>query len=174
MSVSKKRERLLSLAVLALLLAVEVVLSRFLSVSLWNVKFGFAFIPVVLAAHLYGTLGCIAVGALGDLVGALLFPIGPYFPGFTLTAALCGAVYGLCLRDRITVWRTLAAVGFSQIVGTLLLNTLWISVLYDSPFWPLLLTRLLEAALMGAVMCGVVLWLVPRLARPLRPLLFTQ
>ena len=36
------------------------------------------------------------------LVGALLFPTGAFFPGFTLTAACTGLLYGLCLyrRDR--------------------------------------------------------------------------
>lgn len=39
---------------LGLLTAVEIVLSRFCSISGWNIKIGLAFVPLVLAAILYG------------------------------------------------------------------------------------------------------------------------
>ena len=37
------------LVMVALLTAMQVVLSRFLSFAVWNMKIGFAFVPVVLA-----------------------------------------------------------------------------------------------------------------------------
>ena len=78
------------LAILAMMVAANVVLSRFLSISLWNLKIGFAFIPVVTAAILFGPIA-------GGIVGATLFPIAQYFPGFTITAFFVGAVYGIFL-----------------------------------------------------------------------------
>lgn len=169
---NRPSSRVAYIVLIALLTALEVVLSRFLSVSLWNIKIGPAFLPVVVAACVCGPMGGAAVAALGDFVGALLFPIGPYFPGFTLTAALCGLCYGLCLKTPLSAWRVGVAVGFSQGVGTLLLNTLWISVLYDSPFWGLFLTRLPEACAMAAVIFAASYWLVPRIAAPLKKLFF--
>ena len=129
------------LTMLALLTALEIILSRFLSISAWNIKIGFSFVPVVIAGILYGPLEAGAVGALGDLLGALLFPIGPYFPGFTLTAFLSGLVFGFFLHKEISVRNTLIAVLIHQFVLGLLLNTFWISVLYESPFLPLLATQ---------------------------------
>ena len=76
------------LITLGLLTAVEVVLSRFCSISAWNIKIGFSFVPIAIGGILFGPLGGGLVGALGDFIGAVLFPIGPYFPGFTLTAFL--------------------------------------------------------------------------------------
>ena len=38
-----------TLTTMALLTALEIVLSRFLSISAWNTKIGFAFVPVALA-----------------------------------------------------------------------------------------------------------------------------
>ena len=67
---------------LGVLTALEIVLSRFLSISAWNLKIGFSSVPVALAGMLFGPLAGGIVGALGDLLGAVLFPIGPYFPGF--------------------------------------------------------------------------------------------
>ena len=89
-----------TLTLTALLAALEFVLSRFLSISAWNTKIGFAFVPVALAALLLGPLNAGIVAALADFLGALLFPVGPYFPGFTLTAFLMGLCYGLFLYKK--------------------------------------------------------------------------
>ena len=67
------------IALMGVLIATEVVLSRFLSISLWNLKIGFAFVPVVIAAIRLGPIKSGIVAALADFVGATLFPIGPYF-----------------------------------------------------------------------------------------------
>ena len=130
-----------TIVMLGLLTAIEIVLSRFCSISAWNIKIGLAFVPLVLAAMLYGPLAGGAVGAVGDLIGALLFPIGAYFPGFTLTAFLNGMFFGLLLHKKRTMPRVICAVAVTQLCCSLLLNTLWISLLYGSPFEILLIAR---------------------------------
>ncbi len=155
-----------TLVTMALLTALEIVLSRFLSIQTQLTKIGFAFVPVVLAAVLLGPLEAGIVAALGDFLGAMLFPTGPFFPGFTLTAFLMGAVYGLCLYKRADFWRILLAVAVHQLLLSLLLNSLWISILYGSPYGPLLVTRLPQCALLAAVQLAVIpllLRLAPRL-----------
>ena len=144
---------------LGVLTAMEIVLSRFLSISAWNVKIGFSFVPVAAAAMLFGMLPAAVVAALGDFLGAILFPIGPYFPGFTLTAFLTGIVWGFFLRKERTVLRVLAAVAVNQLILSLLLNSLWISVLYSSPYPALLATRLVQCAILGPVQFVVILLL---------------
>ena len=154
------RFSLRTIVTLSLLTALEIVLNRFLSINAWNIKIGFSFVPVVIGAMLYGPLGGAVVGALGDFIGALLFPIGPYFPGFTLTAFLIGAVFGLLLKKVRTVSRVLAAVGINQFIMSLFLNTLWISLLYGSPYVPLLATRLVQAVVLTVAQIVVILALV--------------
>lgn len=39
------------LVLMAMFVAVQIILSRFLSINLWNLKIGFSFIPIVLAGH---------------------------------------------------------------------------------------------------------------------------
>ena len=151
---------------LGILTAVEIVLNRFLSVNAWNIKIGFSFIPVVIAAMLYGPTGGGIVAALGDFLGAILFPIGAYFPGFTLTAFLTGAVFGLFLHREQTLPRIAGAVAVNQFILSLFLNTLWISILYGSPYIPLLGTRVLQSILLTAVQLIVIrliAGLLPRL-----------
>ena len=147
---------------LGLLLAIEIVLSRFLSISAWNIKIGFSFVPIVLAAMLYGPIPAALVAALGDFLGALLFPIGPYFPGFTLTAFLTGLTFGLFLYRRGNLLRAVCAVLIAQPGLSLLLNSLWISVLYGSPYAPLLVTRLPQTAILSAAELVVILAILHR------------
>lgn len=147
----KTKLNIKTIAVVSLLIAVQIVLSRFLSVSLWNLKFGFAFIPVMLAARKFGPVEAMLVGGVGDLVGAILFPIGTYFPGFTATAVLVGLTYGLLLHKKCTLMRIVSAVLLSELVGSLLLNTLWISILYSSPFTGLFVTRIVQVVVMAII-----------------------
>lgn len=141
---------------LGLLTALGIVLSRFCSISTWNLKIGFSFVPVAMAAVLYGPLAAGTVAALGDFLGATLFPIGPYFPGFTLTAFLIGAVLGLFLHKKQTAPRILGAVAVNQLVLSLFLNTLWISILYSSPYGPLFLTRIGQSAVLAPIQFVVI------------------
>lgn len=156
MSILKKR--LICLCGTALFAAVSMVVGRFLSVNMWNMSIGFAFLPTLVCAMLFGPLWGGVCGGIADLVGALLFPFGPYFPGFTATAFLTGALFGFIgrLDEKITNrWLfALSAFGIvfiNQSVCSLLLNTLWISVLYSAPYLPNLFVRLPEAAVMLAV-----------------------
>lgn len=126
---------------IGVLIAIEVVLSRFMSINLWSNKIGFAFVPCALCAILFGVGPTVVLEILADLLGATLFPSGSFFPGFTLTAALRGLSYGLLMHKKQTPLRILLVVVFNQLALGLVLNTLWISILYGSAFGPLLITR---------------------------------
>ena len=125
---------------MALLVALEVVLSRWLSFNAAQYKIGFAFVPLAIAAVLYGPMGGMTVGGISDLLGATLFPSGPFHPGFTLSTVLKGLVFGLLLREKgIESSKRIAfAVAFNGVAISLALNTLWIHQLYGTPYWILL------------------------------------
>ena len=134
--------KLRNLIVMSLLVAIEIVLSRFLSINAWNMKIGFNFVPIVVAAILFGPLSAGVVAAMGDFIGAVLFPIGAYFPGFTFTAFLMGLVFGAFLKKSRKLKNILAAVLINQIILGLGLNSFWISLLYGTDYLPLLVTRI--------------------------------
>lgn len=48
-----KKRNVRMMVTLGMLVAVEIVLSRFLSINTWRFKIGFSFVPIVLAAMLY-------------------------------------------------------------------------------------------------------------------------
>ena len=88
-----KNKRVGSLVILALMIGLNIVLSRFVSIKAMNFKISFTFLTIVLSAYFYGYYGAIMVALFGDLLGALLFPIGPYNPLLTLTSIMCAVVY---------------------------------------------------------------------------------
>lgn len=140
-----------AMSVVALLVAINIVLSQTLSIHTWNIKIGFNFIPVVVAAMLYGPAVAGVVAAMGDVVSAIAFPVGPYFPGFTLTAVLTGVLFGLFLKKKPTVVKIVIVVLIVQLLIRLLGNTFFISVLYGSPYKALFLTRIPQCLGMSVV-----------------------
>ncbi|MFV0496968.1 MAG: folate family ECF transporter S component [Candidatus Fimivivens sp.] len=137
------------IANIALLIALQIVLSRFLSISTPIVKIGFSFIPLSMVAMLYGPFYATAGAAIADIIGAVLFPIGVYFPGFTLTAALTGLTYGLILYQKPKSWgRILLAV---LIIGGVLhlgLNTFWLQMTTGKAYMALLVPRIIKTIAM--------------------------
>ena len=148
----KKKMDTKMLVTAALLIAMQIILSRFLSINAWNLKIGFAFTAVFVAAYLYGPWFAAIVATIADVVGACLFPSGAFFPGFTVTAILSGLLMGFFLYKKQTPIRILATVAADQLILSLLLNTYWLSILYGSPYMPLLATRAIQCAVMAPVM----------------------
>lgn len=146
---SKSKNQLKILVQVALLVAIEVVLSRWFSIATPFVKIGFAFVPLAICGTLFGPVWACAAGGVADFLGANLFPIGPYFPGFTLSAMLTGVVFGLCLHRKEIKWgHIVVAVAVNHLVISLFLTTFWIHLLYGAPYLQLLATRVLQNAIM--------------------------
>lgn len=140
------------LVVTAMLVAMEVVLSRFLSITMPLVKIGFGFLPIALIAMLYGPVYSGVAGAVADVLGALLFPVAPFFYGFTLSAFLNGAILGLFLyRDNTKLLRIAAAILLSSALVTLLLDTLWLSLVTPNPASVIFAGRFAKFAVMAPV-----------------------
>lgn len=156
---AEKMSKVNQMVIMGALIAMDVILTRFLSINTPVTRIGFAFIARAIAAIVLGPLQAAAVGGIADFIGALVFPTGGYFPGFTVTAAAIGLIYGLFLYRRVTVFRIVCAVAVSQIVCSLGLNTLWLSMMTGSSFAALLSTRLIQAVVTGAVQIVVIILL---------------
>ena len=79
-----------------LLLAIQMVLSSYGVIEVTDsLKISLAHLAIAPTAILFGPVVAGLQGALSDLLGFMLKPSGPYFPGFTLTAALLGVIYGI-------------------------------------------------------------------------------
>ena len=150
---------------LAVLVALEIVLNRFLSINTPVVKIGFSFVPIAVAGMLFGPIPAAIVAALADLLGAILFPTGTIFLGITLTAFLKGISWGLFLYKKQSVPNIVAAVLVDQIVLSYFLNSFWLSILMGTPYTSLLATRIVQTAILIPVELVVVFAISKALGR---------
>lgn len=164
---------------LALLVALEIVLNRFLSINTAGWKIGFAFVPIVVAGALFGPVPAAIVNGLADFLGAMLFPIGPYHPGFTICAACTGAVFGWFLYSKKEegvsfLPNVVLPVIINNVLFGLLINTCWVAMLYGSKTYiGWFLYRLPEYA----IAIPVQLILIPvllKLCKELRKIIFKK
>lgn len=142
---------------ISLLIAIEVILTRFCSIQTPIVRIGFGFLPIAIIGMMYGPLSAGVAYAIGDLLGVALFPTGSFFPGFTLTAFLTGIVYGVFLYNKPKTWpRIIGAVLTVCLVINLGLDTLWLSILMGKGYIALLPTRIMKAVLMIPVQIFII------------------
>ena len=155
-----KKIPLRAMVVCAMLTAVAVVLDRFVPALFTDTcKITFTFVPVVTAAVLYGPAGGAAVWGLADLIGAVLFPRGVYFPGFTVTAALKGALFGWFLhRERVRFFpHVVIPTAVNNFVIGLAVDTLWIAILYSSKtYWGYFVGRIPQFIALTVMNLGLI------------------
>lgn len=147
----KKRMLVQEIAIIGLLIACQIILSRFLSISTSTIKIGFSFIPIAIALRYFGIKKGILVAALGDFIGAILFPIGAYFVGYTITAIIRSFIIGMFISKKINVKRICLSTILSELVCSVLLNTYWTTFFVSTGFILLLPSRLTQSAVMTVV-----------------------
>lgn len=127
--------------------AIAVLLS-FFSIYLGPaLKVSLAPAAVIFAGIVMGPLAGASIGAASDLLVLLIKSLpGAYFPGFTITMAVYGFLGGILYRPKSGahpgIMNVLLSTVFIQTVCSLLLNTWWLTLLTDTPFWSLFMTRL--------------------------------
>ena len=142
---------------ISLLIAIEIILTRFCSINTPIVRIGFGFLLIAIIGMMYGPLSAGVAYAIGDLLGVALFPTGSFFPGFTITAFLTGIVYGVFLYNKPKTWpRIIGAVLTVCLVINLGLDTLWLSILMGKGYIALLPTRIMKAVLMIPVQTFII------------------
>lgn len=137
-----KKNQLFKIILTSLLIALNVILERFIpAYQVWNSNLNFGFITVAFAACYLGTPYAVAVGGLGDLIGALIKPFGAYFVGYTISNMLVGLCFGLFLYKKATVIKISLAVLINTITCSLFLNTFFIYLFSTRGYWVIFIGR---------------------------------
>ena len=148
------------IAISAMLIAFDVIFTRVLALNMPLTKIGLGFAAVMVCGMLYGPGWAALCAGLDDLVGSLLFPTGAYFPGFTVTAAIGGAILGAALyKKRLKLSGCILTALVNGLVVSLILNTTMISLVFGPPLGPLFLTRLGQFGIMLCVQTLVLFFL---------------
>ena len=142
------------IAVLGVLMGLRIALSR-LSIMIGpNNRLAFGFIIAAIIGMLFGPWVAGIAGVGTDLLTTFLFGTqgGPFFIGFTFTAFVGGAVYGLFLHRKEVKWyHILLAVVVNSIMTNLVMNTIWVNMLFGTPIKILLATRIPQNLIMAPI-----------------------
>ena len=150
---NKKKKMLLC----ALLIASTIVLGRILSIRTSIITIGFSFVPIMLGAIILGPKYSTFIATISDIIGALLFPTGSYFFGFTITAFLTGLTYGLILYrkdfkvDKSFLIRLIISTIIVTGIYNGVLNTIWIMMINKGASKVIIPVRILKQLIMAPI-----------------------
>ena len=148
MSQTKNGIQLQIMLRVAFLIALNVLLMNYLGIHTQFFKIGFSFVPVALCGMLYGAKWSTVCAGVGDLLNCFLGAFG-WYPPLTLSACLVGWIYGIVLKGRSDrLGAIVLAVAAVQILISMLLNTWFLSMLYTTPYFELMLTRVPQVLIM--------------------------
>ena len=158
----------------AVLIAMQIILSRFLSIKTPILKVSFAFIPSILCAIWLGVKWTVLLNVLGDIIGATLFPTGAFFIGYTISTAISGLIYSVLVykkqdnsfTDKQFIIRLIISVILVTCISNIGLNTLWISITTGKAFIVLLGTRIIKELIMIPIQIVVILFIEKNLRNP--------
>ena len=166
------------IALTALLIAFYVVNARFLRVmggvpgadAIANLNF--SILAVVVAAFVLGPWWAAAVGGLGDVMGAVLWPFGAFFPGYAINFALVGVILGFCVFRKKTTTDLRLVVGlvvgmfFAWLLVLVPLHTLWMHITRGLPFWLVLGARAWMVGVMSIIVVVVAFAVLKFIRKP--------
>lgn len=133
-----------------------------------NLRLMFSFLLLALSGSICGPVVTMLVGFVSDVLGAVLFPSGAFFPGYTLTAIVTALLFGLFLyRQRITVLRLFLCRLCVNLFANVLLNSIWSSILVGKAY----VYFLGKSIVKNAIMLPIEVVLLALLFRALYPLL---
>lgn len=113
------------------------------------------------------------IALLGDLIGALLFPFGAYFPGYTLSQAIIGLIYGIFLYEnenkKITDSKFLIRLIISSILSLIgvgiFITGIWVHITAGKAYVAVLSARVVTQLIMIPIQV-VVMFGLRKLLKP--------
>ncbi len=135
------------LCMCAVIIALDVLFTRFFVIMAGpSLRFDIQTPVDAIGGYMLGPIwACISLVASDVLTGNMY---GTFFIGFTLSAAIRGLSFGFLLHKKnVSPLKFAIIVGAAFILIDILLTNLWLSIMYGSPYIPLLISRLLSGKL---------------------------
>ncbi|MCX7828112.1 MAG: folate family ECF transporter S component [Thermanaerothrix sp.] len=163
--------------IMGLLVAMNIVLTRLASIritigSVEGIRIGFGTLPVVFGSLFMGPLAGGLIGAVGDLIGYWVNPMGPYMPHFTITYTIGGILPGLIFRSLPSKWRNIwtmgLAIGIPHVVMSCVVVPMLLERLFSLPTAVTMPPRFIAAAFIipsYTLICRTLLSRIPLGAR---------
>lgn len=135
----------------AVLVALNIILTKFLSITLVYVRITFNFLPIALGSILYGpAVGGIAA-LFADILGVVI--VGePLFWGYSVSALLYGVTYGIFLYKHEKNYKNISVCVILQTIFIdILLGALWARIFFGKPYFIALIGRAADGIPMAVV-----------------------
>lgn len=153
-----RKNKTLKLIYSAMFIALSIVFTRFFSVKLPSLRIGFGFLPLAVCGMYLGPLDTAIVAGIADLIGAYLFPQGPFFPGFVLSALTSGFFYGYFLKkDKLKSRDVILTIVLITLIVHVGMNNLWLTLMGVNSFKALVVARIIPQIITASVQIPVIL-----------------
>lgn len=116
----------------------------------------------------------------GDIIGAIFWPFGAYFPGFTVSTALAGLIFGLFLYEtpnkekKYFILKSIISTAIVLVVVNLLLNSLWLNIMYGKAYVYYLSARAVTQAVVFPIYVASIIILEKALKNPIKKYLYKE
>jgi len=154
------------IALSALLIALHIVVTRYLSYQSEFLRLSFEAIPLMLAGMILGPGYAVLIGGVADVLGATVFATSgaPFFPGFTLSSVLIGCICGVLLYETkekpYSNLKFLILLICTEVIiygtVTMFLTPLWLSIMYNKAASFIVAARLISKSIVVAIEIPVV------------------
>ncbi|MFW6035049.1 MAG: folate family ECF transporter S component [Halothermotrichaceae bacterium] len=143
------------LVYLSILTALSIVLTRLGSIHIplggvEVIRIGFGGLPLIFAGVVFGPKAGGLVGAVADVIGYFINPMGPYMPHFTLSSFLSGFLPGLYIyyvfKGQKNYFSMLISIAIGQVVTSIIMVPYFLNTLFGVPYSVSLLPRIIGQA----------------------------
>ena len=122
------------MTILAILLALNVVVSFFYITVGANLRIYFTFLINMMIAANYSYPVVLLYAVVEDLVSFFVYPTGPFFAGYTLTAVISLTLYWLFLHRKVDLLHVTLAKISVNLIANVLVNSYWSYLLYGKAY----------------------------------------
>lgn len=168
----KEFQSLRNIVFCGMMAAIAVILGYVATIRIGQyIRIGFSGLPNQVVDYLFGPAIGAIFGAALDVIKWFLQPSGDFFPGFTISAALGGIIYGFAFyKKSVSLPRVFVAQLIVKIFVNIGLNSLWLKMLYDQAILALLPGRILSNAIMLPIDTFITYAMLKAVDRTIRPM----
>ncbi len=153
----------------ALFCGLQIVLNTFNVYLGPTLRITFGFLATAASCYFYGPYPNILAAFFMDLIGYAMHPDGPYFPGYALNAMLMAFIFSsFFYQQKIKLWKIIAARALIVIINYMILNSLWLSMMYGDSFIVLFSARIVKNLLMFPIDAAM-LYAILKICERLKP-----
>ena len=168
----KEFKHLKNVTFCGMLAAIAIILGYVATFNIGNyIRIGFSGLPNQIVDYLFGPAVGAIFGAALDVIKWFLKPTGDFFPGFTISAALGGIIYGYAFyKKNITIVRVLVAQLIVKVFVNICLNSIWLKLLYGQALLAMLPGRIISNSVMLPIDTFITFVMLKAIDKTIKPM----